>query len=140
MKDFLIRWAVTTVSVLVAANIVSGVTYDSAGALLVAALLLGVANAVLKPVLLLLTLPFVLLTFGSFILVINALCFWFVGWLVKGFSVEGFWSAFFGALIVSAVSFLLNALVWKEGRPRLFVRTPRPPPPGGEIIDIEKLD
>jgi putative membrane protein len=109
MKPFLIRWLVTTVAVAVAAQL-SGVHCDGWGPLVLASLLLGLANAFVRPVLLLLSLPFIMVTLGLFILVVNGLLFWLVGsGIVPGFRVDGFWSAFFGALIVSIVSWALSA-------------------------------
>jgi putative membrane protein len=109
MRHFVFRWIVTTIAVFVAAPIV-GINYgDRIGCLLGASLLLGIVNAFIRPVLLLLSLPLILLTLGLFILVINALMLKFVGQIVPCFQVPGFWPAFFGAIIVSIVSWLLSA-------------------------------
>lgn len=108
MKPFLIRWLVTTLAVAVAAQL-PGITSDSYFALAGVALLLGIVNAMIRPVLLLLSLPLILVTMGFFVLVINALMLWFVGSLVPGFHIEGFWSAFFGAILIGLVSWLLSA-------------------------------
>ena len=104
--QFLQRWLITTVGVLVAANIVGGIHYDTTGSLLVASLLLGLLNAFVRPLLVLVSISLVLLTFGLGLLVINALLLWGVGGLVKGFHVDGFWAAFWGALIISFVTFV----------------------------------
>ena len=109
MKPFLIRWFCTTIAVAVAAHI-PGIGYASWTALVGAALLLGIVNAFIRPVLLLLSLPFILVTLGFFILVVNALLLWAVGSAVPGFHVDGFWSAFFGAIIISIVSWALSAV------------------------------
>lgn len=111
MGEFLLRWLVTTVAVFVATRIVPGVS-DSGqwGSLLGASLLLGILNAFVRPVLLLLSLPWIVVTMGIFILVLNALLFWMVSALIPGFSIAGFWSAFFGALVVSLVSWPLSCL------------------------------
>jgi putative membrane protein len=101
VKEFLQRWLITTVAVLVAAHIVPGIEYTNVTDLFVASLLLGVLNAIARPILMLLSLPLVILSLGLFLLVINAGLLYFVGWVVKGFNVAGFWSAFFGALIIS---------------------------------------
>src|SRR6185295_4015247 len=101
MSGFLGRWLVTAISVLAAAHLVNGLSYDSYGSLAVAALILGALNVFLRPVLLLLSLPFLLLSFGLFTFVINGLLFYMVGSIVKGFYVANFWSAFWGALVVS---------------------------------------
>jgi putative membrane protein len=86
---------------------------DSAGAALAAALVLGLVNALVRPVLVLLTLPVTVLTLGLFIFVINGLLFWAVGSFVSGFHVAGFWSGVFGAIIFSLISWALSALVLK---------------------------
>ena len=109
MKNFLTHWFVTTIAVAVAAQI-TGMHAEGVVPLLVAALLLGFLNAVIRPVLLVLSLPFILVTLGFFILVVNALMLWIVGKVVPGFHVDGFWTAFFGAIVVSIVSWMLNAL------------------------------
>jgi len=109
MRHFVFRWAVTTVAVFVAAPIV-GISYgDRLGCLLGASLLLGIVNAFIRPVLLLLSLPLILVTLGLFILIINALMLKFVGQIVPCFEVPSFWRAFFGAIIISIVSWLLSA-------------------------------
>jgi putative membrane protein len=107
MKMFIIRWLCTTVAVAVAAWI-TGIQYSGVGALLAVALLLGLVNAFVRPVLLLLGLPFILVTLGFAILLLNALLFWMVTGLVPDFKVSGFWQAFFAALIVSIVNWVLS--------------------------------
>lgn len=109
MTAFLIRWLVTTVAVLVAAHIVPGIGYDGFGALIGASLLLGIINAFVRPVLLLLSLPWIIITMGLFIFVVNALLLMLVSKAVPPFHVEGFWSAFFGAIIISIVSWILSS-------------------------------
>ncbi|MES2570100.1 MAG: phage holin family protein [Verrucomicrobiota bacterium] len=122
MKSLLTRWFCTTIAVALAAHMVS-IRYESIGALLAASLLLGIANALVRPVLLLLSLPFILVTLGFFILVVNGLLLWMVGSLVPGFHVDGFWQAFFGALIVSVVSWLLSAFFKNsDGRYQVITR------------------
>jgi putative membrane protein len=109
MRHFVFRWIVTTIAVFVAAPIV-GINYgDRLGCLLGASLLLGIINAFVRPVLLLLSLPLILVTLGIFILIINALMLKFVGEIMPCFEVPGFWRAFFGAIIISIVSWLLSA-------------------------------
>src|SRR6266852_4075383 len=109
MRHFVFRWIVTAFAVFVAAPIV-GIDYGSSlGCLLGASLLLGIVNAFIRPILLLLSLPLILVTLGVFILIINALMLKFVGAIVPCFEVPGFWSAFFGAIIISLVSWLLSA-------------------------------
>lgn len=109
MRHFVFRWIATTIAVFVAAPIV-GINYgDRLGCLLGASLLLGIINAFIRPVLLLLSLPLILVTLGVFILIINALMLKFVGEIMPCFEVPDFWRAFFGAIIISIVSWLLSA-------------------------------
>jgi putative membrane protein len=122
MKEFVIRWFVTAFAVFVAAPI-AGIQYDSFDCLLGASLLLGIANAFIRPVLLLLSLPLILVTLGLFILIINALMLRLVGAVVPCFRVTGFWSAFFGAIIISIVSWLLSAFFrGSDGRIHIVTR------------------
>lgn len=109
MQPFLVRWLITAVAVFAAVHL-TGIRYDGPFALLAASLLLGIINAFVRPVLLLLSIPFILVTMGGFILVINALLLWSVGGLIPGFSVPGFWNAFFGAIVVSIVSWGLSSV------------------------------
>ena len=109
MRDFVFRWALTAFAVFVAAPIV-GLDYGgSLTCLLGASLLLGIINAFVRPILLLLSFPLILVTLGIFILIINALMLKFVSEIVVCFKVPGFWSAIFGALIISFVSWILSA-------------------------------
>ena len=98
MRHFVFRWIITTVAVMVAPAFVGGIRYDTAGALIGAALLLGILNAFVRPVLLILSAPLILVTLGFFILVINALMLYWVPSMVMGFHVDGFGSAFWGAI------------------------------------------
>lgn len=109
MAAFLLRWLVTTVAVLAAAHVIPGIRYDNWGSLLGASLLLGIINAFVRPVLLLLSIPWIIFTMGLFIFVINALLLLFVAAMVQSFHVDGFWSAFFGSIIISIVSWLLSS-------------------------------
>lgn len=109
MRHFLLRWAITTTAVMVAATIIDGIRYDSVGALVGAALLLGILNAFLRPILLLLMAPLIVLTLGLFIFVINGLLLLLVNDLVHGFHVDHFGSAFWGAILISIVSWILSA-------------------------------
>lgn len=109
MAAFLIRWIVTTVAVFAAERLLPGIRCDSTGALLGASLLLGIINAFVRPVLLLLSLPFIIVTMGLFIVVVNALLMLFVSSVIPAFHVDGFWDAFFGSIIVSIVSWALSS-------------------------------
>ena len=108
---FLIHWAITAASLWLASKIFKGLKFTSGGALVISALLLGFANAVVRPLLVFLTLPLTLITFGLFLLVINALMMMLVAALVKGFRVSGFWTAFFASIFVSLLSIVFGAIV-----------------------------
>ncbi|PIY92915.1 MAG: hypothetical protein CO030_01290 [Candidatus Magasanikbacteria bacterium CG_4_9_14_0_2_um_filter_42_11] len=104
----LLRWFLNALTLIAIAFYLPGVTVSGIYAALITALVLGLVNAVIRPVLFVLTLPINLLTLGLFTFVLNGLLFWFVGSVVKGFDVAGFWPAFLGALILSLVSWLLG--------------------------------
>jgi len=113
MLRILVVWLINAAALAAVAYLMPSVSIDSAGAALAAALVLGLVNALVRPVLVLLTLPVTILTLGLFIFVINGLLFWAVGSFVSGFHVAGFWPGVFGAIIFSLVSWLLSALVLK---------------------------
>ncbi len=140
---FLQRWVISTLAVLVATHIVPGIHYDKGDitSLFVASLLFGILIAFLRPLLFLLTLPLVVVTLGLFVLIINAGLLYLVGSLVKGFYVDGFWPAFWGALVISIVSLVLNTLTGTgEGRVRVRRSAPGNKPTGGDgngpVIDV----
>ncbi len=122
MRHFVMRWLVTTVAVMAASSIVHGIRYDNAASLIGAALLLGILNAFLRPILLILSVPLILLTLGFFILVVNALMLFLVPRIVIGFHVDSFGSAFWGAIIISIVSWILSAF-FKGSDGRVHVLT-----------------
>ncbi|MGA1237437.1 MAG: phage holin family protein, partial [Limisphaerales bacterium] len=97
---FLHRWLVTTLAVMVAAGVLPGIDFDNWKYLLTASLLLGILNALLRPLLLLISLPLVILSLGLYVIVINALLLSLVGQLVTGFHVNSFWDAFLGAILI----------------------------------------
>ncbi len=111
MLRLLVVWLIHTLALLGVAYLLPGVTIGSFGAALVAALVLGLVNTVIRPILILLTLPATILTLGLFIFVINGLLFWFVGSFIQGFSVAGFWWGVAGAILYSVFSWLLASLV-----------------------------
>lgn len=113
---FLLRVVVNALAIFLAAAIVPGLEIRGALSALGAGLVLGLVNAVVRPVLLVLTLPLTLATLGLFLFILNGLCLWLTSLLVKGFEVHGFWAAVFGALIVSVVSWLLTAFLSDRGR------------------------
>lgn len=110
LAGFFIQWGITAVSLWGASLVFKGIRFSSTSSLIVAALLLGFANAVLRPLLVFLTLPLTLLTLGLFVLVINALLLMLVAKLVSGFSISGFWTAFFASLFISILSLALGTL------------------------------
>lgn len=107
----LLVWILNAVALLIVAYILPGIAVASFGSALIAALVLGLLNALVKPVLILLTLPITIVTLGLFLLVLNALLFWFAGSILKGFVVDGFGWALLGALIYSLVAGLLSGLL-----------------------------
>jgi len=119
---FLLRVVVNALAIMLAASIVPGISVDGLVPALVGGLLLGLVNAVVRPVLIILTLPITLVTLGLFLLVLNGLCFWLVASIVKDFYVAGFWSAFLGALIVSIVSWTMTALISDSGKVTVITR------------------
>jgi len=110
LAGFFIQWGITSFSLWVASLLFNGIRFSSTGSLIVSALLLGFANAVLKPLLVILTLPLTLVTLGFFLLVINALVLLLVAKLVSGFKISGFWTAFFASLFISILSMALGSL------------------------------
>ncbi len=111
MLSLLLVWLLNSVALLVVAYILPGIAVASFGSAMIAALVLGLLNALVKPVLVILTIPITILTLGLFLLVLNALLFWFAGSVLSGFKVNGFWWALIGALLYSIISGLLTSLV-----------------------------
>jgi putative membrane protein len=116
MTGFFLRCAIVALGLWLATKMLIGLQFDSAGTLLAAALLLGVVNAVVRPIAVILTLPLTLLTLGLFLIVINAAMLGLVAVLLSGFSVSGFWTAVAGSLIVSLTSWLASGLIGNNGR------------------------
>jgi putative membrane protein len=117
LLNFLVFWGVHTLLLWVASQLFASVRFDTPAALLVSGLLFGVANALLKPLLVLLTLPITVLTLGLFLLVINACILLLVAWLVPGFHLAGFWPAVGVGLFISVLSFVLNLLMASGRKP-----------------------
>ena len=111
MIRLLIVWLINALALMAVAYLMPSIEVSSFGAALVAALVLGLVNAIVRPVLVLLTLPVTILTLGLFIFVLNGLLFWMVGSWLQGFEVAGFWPAVFGAIVFSIISWALSALV-----------------------------
>lgn len=122
---FAVRVVINTLAIALAGAVVPGIHVDSVVSAVAAGLVLGLINAFVRPVLLILTLPITLITLGLFLVVLNGLCVWFVSAVVGGFHVAGFWSAVLGALLVSAVSWALTAFVSDRGRIVIITRSER---------------
>ncbi len=129
LGNWLVRWGVLALGVALAAHIVPGIVYADFTTLVVVVLLLSFFNLFLRPVLVLFALPFILLTLGVGLVVINALLFLFVGWLVHGFYVASFWSALGGSCIVSMTNFVLSRMLRASTQPH-------PKAKRDDVIDI----
>ena len=127
MKGVFIRFVITGVAVYLAAQVIPGIGLETLGAGIAAAIILALLNALVRPILYLFSLPLIVLTLGLFMIVINALLLQLVSALVKGFYVTGFWASFWGAVIISVVSTILNLWVSEQGQ--LEIVTPRSRPP-----------
>lgn len=112
--NILLRWLLNAGLLLLLTRFLPGVTVNGWYAALIAALILGLINAVIRPLIVLFTLPINILSLGLFTFVINALLFWFAASVVDGFAVSGFTSAFLGALIMTIFGFLINVTLKKE--------------------------
>ena len=110
----ILRWLISALALMLVAYFVPGIVVNNFYSALIAALILGLINALIRPLLILFTLPINILTLGLFTLVINALMFWLASSIVKGFYVMGFWPAFWGALIMWLVSWMVSSLFAKE--------------------------
>jgi putative membrane protein len=122
MTRILIRWGINTLAIWAAIKLVPGIQHTgSAGSLILIALIFGLVNALVRPILTVLTCPLIIVTLGLFVLVINALMLGLTAWLVPSLTIDGFWPAFWGALIISLVSGALSLLVredWEDRRAR----------------------
>ena len=139
MRHFVFRWVITTVAVMVASSIIHGIRYDSVASLIGAALLLGILNAFLRPILLILSAPLILLTLGLFILVVNGLMLLIVPSIVIGFHVDTFASAFWGAIVISIVSWILSAFFrGSDGRVHVLTHHTQIRRVRGRVIDPDE--
>lgn len=140
MKRFLLRWAICTLAVLVATYLVPGIHYGTWADLCVASLLLGILNAVLRPILMLLTLPLLILSLGLFQIVINAALLYFVGYILRPhFYVDGKAAALWGALVISIISLVLHTLTGTNTARVRIEHRPRPGDGGagsGPVINV----
>jgi putative membrane protein len=115
LTDFLIHWAIMSLSLWVASYVFDGIKFSDRSSLLISALMLGFVNAVLRPILLILTFPLTLLTLGLFALVLNALMIMLVANLVKGFKLSGFWTAFFVGIFIALFSLFIEYFLPSQG-------------------------
>jgi putative membrane protein len=139
MRHFIFRWGITMIAVMVASSIIHGIRYDTVAALIGAALLLGLLNAFVRPVLLILSAPLILLTLGLFILVVNGLMLLVVPSIVIGFHVDSFGSAFWGAIIISIVSWILSAFFrGSDGRVHVLTHHTQIRRVRGRVIDGDR--
>lgn len=114
MLMLLARWLVNAAALMLVAYLYSGVQVESWTAAIIAALVLGLVNAIVRPILVLLTLPVTLLTLGLFIFIINAGLFWFVAEVVHGFQVRGFGAALLGSILFSVITLITSALLFSR--------------------------
>jgi putative membrane protein len=129
MPGILTRMLITAAGLWLAAELIDGIQFETTGSLLAAAVLLGVVNAVVRPLLVLLTLPITILTLGLFLLVVNGAMLSLVAWMLSGFSVDGTGAALLGAIVVGFTSWVASWYIGPTGRPEVLVverRLPRP--------------
>lgn len=110
MIGFLLHLILTAGAILIVAHLVSGVVVSGFGSALIAALVLGLVNAIVKPVMIVLTLPLTILTLGLFLFVVNALMLWLVAVVVPGFHIRGFWAALVGSLLLTLLNILIDRI------------------------------
>ncbi len=113
---FLIRVLINCAAILVAAHVVPGISVSDLGSAVVAGLVLGIINAIIRPILIVLTFPLTLVTLGLFIFVVNAICLALTAWLVTGFTIRGFGPGLVGAVFITIVSWILSAFVGPKRR------------------------
>lgn len=127
MKGLFIRFVITGVAVLAAAEIVPGIKIDGVPAGAATVIVLALLNAVVRPVLYLFSFPMIMFSLGLFMVIINAILLHLTAWLVTGFTVDGFWPSVWAALLISLVSTILTLLISEEGKVEVLVHRPKPP-------------
>jgi putative membrane protein len=142
MNGILIRWLTLTVAIVLTSYLLDGIQVSGFFSALLAAAMLGILNAFLRPIALLLTLPINIVSLGLFTFVINALMLKMASGVITGFEVFGFWAAVFGSLLISLISWLLNTFISDRGTVTSFdseyrTRHPQNRPPGNDTIDLE---
>ncbi len=140
LKRFLQTWLVTTFGMMIASYVVSGIHAESTQTLLVASFILGLLNAFIRPALMILTLPIMILSLGLFTFILNALLIYFTGWVVEGFHVASFMAAFKGGLVISFITLVSSAFLPKKNTGTTRSNSSRTPPPApdsrGPVIDV----
>jgi putative membrane protein len=143
LKKFLLSWVINTLAVIIAVYTVPGIHFKDTSLLtpIIASLVLGVLNAFIRPIMMFVALPLLIFTLGLFRFVINALLLYLVGIVLRThFQVDGFWAAFWGALVISVVSLVLHSLTGTGGSRLEFRRGRRPPDSdrggNGPVIDV----
>ncbi len=121
MKGIFLRTLITMLGLFLASGLVPGVSISGTSGFIFAAVMLGLVNAFIRPIALLLTLPITLVTLGLFLLVVNAAMFGLVAWMVDGFHVAGFWSAVFGSIVVSITAAISSWYIGPDGRFEVYV-------------------
>jgi putative membrane protein len=121
MRGFLLRWVISALGLWLASAIVPGVHFAGVGTLLAAALLLGIVNAIVRPLLIILTLPITVLTLGLFLFVINAAMLALVAWMLPGMTITGFGPALLASIVISVVSWIASSFIGPHGRFEVLV-------------------
>ncbi len=121
MRGFVIRWLVSAIALAITAWIIKGIEIHGIFSLLIATLVLGILNAIIRPILIILTLPINILSLGIFTFVINAIMLKITASVVEGFEIHGFWAAFIGAIFMSIISTLLTYFVSDRGKFEIIV-------------------
>jgi len=121
MNGLILRTLITMLGLFLASSLVPGVAINGTGTFILAAILLGLVNAVVRPIAFLMTLPITMLTLGLFLFVINAAMFGLVAAMLEGFSVAGFWAAIFGSIIVSITATIASWYIGPDGRVQVYV-------------------
>lgn len=120
MRGFVVRWIINAIALIITALLIKGITFHGILSPFVAALVIGVLNAIVRPFLILITLPINILTLGIFTFVVNGFIIYMTAKVVNGFTIENFWAAFVGAIFISIISFLLSFFVSDKGKVETF--------------------
>jgi len=137
MMGIFIRWLILTAAIMAASYLIDGIRVSGFFSAFSAAAVLGILNALFRPILFILTLPINIMTLGLFTFVINALLLKMASGIIPGFDVHGFWSAVFAALIISGVNWILSSFIKEHGRVDRMETTKKEK---GNYIDLEKQD